>query len=168
MCDWRSRFSTKPVEVNGVTTRVVEEKEWSSGQVIEEARNFFAICEKTKDVFYFGEDVDMYQGGRLVDHSGTWLAGENGARAGLIMPGQPKVGMKYYQEIAPRVAVDRAKIISVNDTIKTSAGTLSQCLTTQEGTVLNPFEREFKTYAPGIGLVRDHNLLLVKYGFVPQ
>ena len=154
-------------QVNGVLTRVVEEKECSSGQVIEVARNFFAICEKTKDVFYFGEEVDMYQGGKLVSHTGAWLAGENGARAGLIMPGQPKVGLKYYQEIAPGVAMDRAEIISLDDTLLIPAGTFSQCLRAQEGTALNPLEREFKVYAPGIGLVQDANLLLTQYGFAP-
>ena len=153
--------------VNGITTRVVEEKEWSNGQVIEVARNFFAICERTKDVFYFGEEVDMYQGGRLINHSGAWLAGENGARAGLIMPGQPKVGMKYYQEIAPHVAMDRAEIISVDDVLKTPAGSFSNCMKTKEGTALNLLEQEFKSYAPGIGLVQDANLLVTKYGFMP-
>ena len=154
-------------QVNGVLTRVVEEKEWSGGQVTEVARNFFAMCEKTKDVFYFGEEVDMYQGGRLVNHSGAWLAGENGARAGLIMSGQPQVGMKYYQELAPGVAMDRAEIIRADGTCKTPAGTFSQCLTTQEGTALNPLEREFKSYAPGIGLVQDASLLLTQCGFAP-
>ena len=153
--------------VNGVTTRVVEEKEWSNGQIIEVAINFFAICEKTQDVFYFGEEVDNYQGGQLINHSGAWLAGQNGARAGLIMPGQPKVGMRYYQEIAPGVAMDRAEILSLDDRLLTPAGTFSKCLKTQEGTALNPLEREFKVYAPGIGLIQDANLLLTRYGSVP-
>ena len=45
------------------------------------------------------------------NHKGAWLADKNdknGAKAGLMMPGKPKVGMKYYQEIAPGVAMDRA------------------------------------------------------------
>jgi hypothetical protein len=104
----------------------------------------------------------------LVNHSGAWLAGENGARAGLIMSGQPQVGMKYYQELAPGVAMDRAEIIRADGACKTPAGTFSQCLTTQEGTALNPLEREFKSYAPGIGLVQDASLFLTQYGFAPN
>lgn len=155
-------------EVDGVTTRVVEEKEWKRGKLIEISRNFFAICEETGDVFCFGEDVDMYQGGVLASHSGAWLAGDNGARAGMIMPGMPKVGMKYYQAIAPRVAMDRAEIVSLDDTLETPAGTFPDCLRTMEGTALNPLEREYKTYAPGIGLIQDANLLLTEYGFVER
>jgi hypothetical protein len=86
--------------VEGVTTRIVEEREWKGGKLYEVARNFFAICPRTKDVFYFGEEVDFYKDDKITGHEGTWLAGKNGARAGLIMPGEPKVGMRYYQEIA--------------------------------------------------------------------
>jgi hypothetical protein len=150
-------------EVDGVETRVVEEREWRDGELIEVSRNFFAMCESTKDVFYFGEEVDMYQGGQLTSHSGAWLAGENGAKAGLMMPGQPRVGMKYYQEIAPGVAMDRAEIVSLDDTLETPADTFSKCLKTKEGTALNPLEQEFKVYAPGIGLIQDANLLLTEY-----
>jgi hypothetical protein len=55
-----------------------------------------------------------------VSHEGAWLAGQNGAKAGMIMPGKVVVGLKYYQEIAPGVAEDRAEIVSVNDTLYTS------------------------------------------------
>ncbi|NIP26294.1 hypothetical protein GWN28_04800 [candidate division KSB1 bacterium] len=154
--------------VNGVTTRVVEEREWKNGELIEVSRNFFAIDEKTKDIFYFGEEVDDYKRGKVVSHKGEWLAGENGARTGLIMPGEPKMRMRYYQEIAPNVAMDRAKVISLDETFETPAGTFSQCLKTFESTPLNVFEREYKTYAPGIGLIQDERLLLIKYGFTEQ
>jgi hypothetical protein len=150
-------------EVDGVLTRVVEEREWRDGELIEVSRNFFAMCASTEDVFYFGEEVDMYEGGQLASHSGAWLAGENGARAGLMMPGQPEVGMKYYQEIAPGVAMDRAEIVSLDDTLETPADTFSGCLKTKEGTALNPLEQEFKVYAPGIGLIQDASLLLTEY-----
>jgi hypothetical protein len=153
-------------KVNGVVTRVLEEKEWKNGKLIEVSRNFFAMCEKTKDVFYFGEEVDMYKGGKIISHDGAWLAGENGARPGLIMPGNPDVGMKYYQEIAPSVAMDRAEIISLDDTLKTPAGSFSKCLKTEESTALDPEEKDAKIYAPGIGLIQDENLFLTKYGFV--
>lgn len=153
-------------EVDGVLTRVVEEREWRGSEVIEVSRNFFAICESTDDVFYFGEEVDMYQGGQLASHSGAWLAGENGARAGLMMPGEPRVGMRYYQEIAPGVAMDRAEIVSLDDVLETPAGKFSNCLKNREGTALNPLEQEYKVYAPDIGLIQDANLLLTAYGFV--
>lgn len=152
-------------EVDGITTRVVEEREWRNDQLKEVSRNFFAICEDTKDVFYFGEEVDMYKNGQVANHKGAWLAGENGAKAGLIMPGEPKKGMKYYQEVAKGVAMDRAEVISLDESIDTPAGQLTKCLKTKEGSALNFFEREYKTYAPGIGLIQDGGLLLTSHGF---
>lgn len=149
-----------------VATRVVEEREWKDDELIEVSRNFFAICPTTKDVFYFGEEVDDYNDGQLTGHSGAWLAGEKGAKAGLIMPGSPTVGMKYYQEVAPDVALDRAEIVSLDETLDTPAGAFSNSLKTQEGTALNPNEKEFKTYAPGIGLSQEEALLLIDYGFI--
>lgn len=154
------------IEIDGTLTRVIEEREWRNEELIEVSRNFFAICDETKDVFYYGEDVEMYSGRVLASHSGAWRAGLDNARAGLIMPGKPVVGMKYYQEVAPGVAMDRAEVLSVDDTINTPAGDFPNVLLTKEGTALNLLEREFKTYAPGIGLIQDQNLLLTRYGFV--
>lgn len=155
-------------EVDGIMTRVVEEREWKNDELKEVSRNFFAICETTGDVFYFGEEVDMYKNGKVVNHKGAWLAGENGAKPGLIMPGDPKIGMKYYQEVAKGVAMDRAEIVNLDDKLETPAGLFSKCLKTKEGTALNYFEKEYKTYAPGIGLIQDQNLLLTNHGFIAK
>ena len=154
--------------ISGVTTRVVEEREWRNDALIEVSRNFFALCEETNDAFYFGEEVDDYRGGEIVGHGGAWLAGSDGASAGLIMSGDPQVGMKYYQEIAPSVALDRAEVMSLDETLETPAGLFVDCLRTHEGTALNLNESEFKTYAPGIGLIREQSLLLIEYGFDPS
>ena len=151
--------------VDGVETRVVEEREWKNEELIETSRNFFAVCEETNDVFYFGEDVEMFSSGILTSHTGEWRAGVDNAKAGLIMPGTPDIGMKYYQEIAPDVAMDRAEILSNEDTLETPAGTFENVVRTQEGTALNLLEKGFKAYAPGIGLIQDANILLTDYGF---
>ncbi len=153
------------LEVDGIMTRIVEEREWSYNQLIEVSRNFFAICKETKDVFYFGEEVDDYRNGKIIGHGGAWQADKSNNKPGLIMSGAPKVGMKYYQEIAPGIAMDRAEILSLNEKIKTPAGTFSYCLMTLEGSALKVWEKEFKIYANGIGLLKDGNMLLVKYGF---
>jgi len=150
--------------VDGVVTRVVEEKEWKDGNLHEIARNYFAICEQTKDVFYFGEDVDFYENGKVVKHDGSWLAGDKN-KPGLIMPGAPKLSMKYYQELAPGVAMDRAEIVSLKETCKTPAGTFAQCMKVKEGSAIDLTASEHKYYAPGVGLVRDQDLQLTKYGF---
>src|ERR1044071_320028 len=152
-------------KVDGVETRVVEEREWKNGELYEVSRNYFAIDEQTKDVFYFGEEVAFYEKGTVTKNDGSWLAGDQGNKAGLMMPGAPKPRMRYYQEQAPGVAMDRAEIVSLTETCKTPAGTFQRCLKVKETSALNR-ESEYKYYAPGIGLVRDEDLRLVKFGFI--
>lgn len=65
--------------VNGTETRVLEERHTEDGELVETSRNYFAVCRPTNHIFYFGEDVDMYEGGKIVNHSGAWLAGVDGA-----------------------------------------------------------------------------------------
>jgi len=153
-------------EVNGTQTRVIEERESVGGELVEISRNFFATCEETNNVFYFGEEVDIYENGMIVDHEGAWLAGEGTNRAGIIMPGTILLGARYYQEIAPSVALDRAEIIDTGQVIQTPSGDFSDTLITRETTELEPDEVELKYYASGIGLVQEEDLKLEHYGFV--
>ena len=63
--------------VDGVETRIVEERETKGGQPVEVSRNYFAISKRTNSVFYFGEDVDDYKDGKVAGHGGSWLAGKD-------------------------------------------------------------------------------------------
>jgi len=155
-------------KIGGTETRVVEEREEKNGRLVEVSRNFFAIDKVTGDVFYFGEDVDIYKDGKIAGHSGAWRAGEKNFKAGIMIPGNLSIGLKYYQEIAPGEAMDRAEIVSVSETLKTPAGTFTNCLKTEETSGLNPSDKGCKTYAPGIGLIQDEDLLLTKYGFIEK
>lgn len=150
--------------VDGVETRVVEERETNKGQLVEVSRNYYAMSRKTNDVFYFGEDVDMYKNGRITSHEGSWMAGAKSAKAGLMMPAQPVLRMRYHQEVAPGLAMDRAEIVSLTATVTGGAGPWQNCVKTEETTPLEPLTREYKYYAPGIGLVQDGDVKLVKFG----
>jgi Peptidase propeptide and YPEB domain len=154
---------TKPV--NGVETRVVEEREVAGGKLSEVSRNYLAIGADSRSIYYFGEDVDAYNHAGKIVHEGSWTAGRCGAKRGVLMPGRIVIGERYYQEKAPKLAMDRAENVSNNTSVKTPAGTLKHCLKVKETTPLEA-GAEYKFYAPGIGLVRDGNLKLVKYGFV--
>ncbi len=151
--------------VAGVTTRILVETEFEDGEIVEVSRNFFAICEETNSVFYFGEEVDDYEDGEVVSHEGSWLAGEDGAFAGIAMPGTVLLGSRYHQEIAPGVAMDRAEIVSMDETLETPAGNFEDVLAILETTPLEPDASEIKYYAAGVGLLQDEDLKLEEYGF---
>jgi hypothetical protein len=147
--------------VDGVTTRVVEERETEGGKLAEVSRNYFAIDKATGDVYYFGEDVDEYKNGKVTGHGGAWLSGVNGATFGLIVPGAPRVGDRYYQESAPKIAMDRAEVVATDAEIRVPAGTFKNCLRTRETSAIEPGSED-KYYAPGVGLIKDADFVLVK------
>jgi len=152
--------------VGNIETRVVEENESENGMTKEISRNFLAFCKETGSICYFGEEVDIYKDGKIVKHEGAWLAGgEN--RPGILMPGQILLGARYYQEMAPGIAMDRAEILSMDETMQTPAGTFTGVLKVKETTALNATEKEYKYHAPGIGLLKDENLLLTRFGYRP-
>lgn len=154
--------------VDGVRTRVVEERETRGGVPIEISRNYFAASKRTHNVYYFGEDVDVYRDGALASHEGSWRAGVDGARYGLAMPGDAQPGARFYQELAPGMALDRSEIRSAVASIQTPAGVFERCLDVEESSPLEPGALESKIYAPDIGLVQDEGLLLCEYGFATE
>ncbi len=147
--------------VDGVTTGVLEEREEKEGQLIEVSRNFFATDRNTAAVYYFGEDVDNYKDGKIINHESAWRAGEQGARFGLMIPARPKVGEKFYQEIAPKVALDRVEVVSVDEMVKTPAGTFHHCVHLRETTPLEAGVSH-KYYAPGVGMIKDDEFELAE------
>jgi RNA polymerase sigma factor (sigma-70 family) len=147
--------------IDGVETRAVEKRESDGTQLSEISRSYFAIDKQSSDVYCFGEEVDAYKGGKIVDHRGSWVAGVNGASFGLMVPGAPKPGQRFYEELAPGVAMDRCQIVSSSEVIQTPAGMFSQCLRTAETSPLDSSVGH-KWYAPGVGLVKDDEFELVK------
>jgi len=147
--------------VDGVTTRVVEERETEGGALAEVSRNFFAIDRTTGDIYYFGEDVDEYRNGKVIGHEGAWLSGVNGARFGLMMPGTLKAGDRYYQEHAPKVAMDRAEVMSLTTAMKVAAGAFTNCLRVRESSAIEGGSED-KWYASGVGLIKDADFELTR------
>jgi hypothetical protein len=150
--------------IDGVETRVVEDREMKNGKLVELTRDYYAIDSATNDIYYFGEDVDVYKNGKIAGHGGAWLSGVNGAKFGLMMPGKPKTGQRFFQEIAPGVGMDRAEIVSVDGKVSTPAGAFEKCVHVMETSPLGKSLIDHKWYAPGVGQVKDEKLLLVQYG----
>jgi len=160
-------------KVDGVKTRVVEElafeKDGNELIPIERSLNFYAICEQTGSVFYFGEDsMELDENGNVIATTGSWLAGTNGARPGIIMPGTILVGGGYYEEIAPSdSALDKARIKDITE--ECEAGKFNfdkQCVETFNTSDCDPAAAEEKVYTAGIGNVKDDDLEITKFRFV--
>ncbi len=143
-------------EVAGITARVVEEREWENGNLIEVSQNYFVQAPEGT-VCYFGEDVDEYEDGEIVGHAGSWLAGVGQNIPGIIMPADPKEGQTYQIEYAPSVAMDKARHVSIEQSYTTPAGTFENVLLVEET------PKSTKRYALDVGLIYDDGAVLIKY-----
>ena len=150
-------------ELAVAVARVVEEREWTEGELSQVSRNYYACSELSGNIYYLGEDVDHYQNGRVIGHEDSWLAGRNGAMPGLLMPQLFLLGARYQMEQAPGVSMDRGENLRMGFRRHTPAGTFRRCIMVRETTPLEPDEETIKIYAPGIGMIVDDRLKLVAY-----
>jgi len=145
------------VVVNGVECIAVQEYEMLDGQLSEISTNWIAQ-HKSGDVWYFGEVSRIYEDGFLDSLGGSWRAGKDGAKPGIIMLGAPVNGRMYRQELLMNVAEDSAWVVAQNATVTGPTGTYYNCVKTEEISPLEPEDDVQKAYAPGVGLVVEVDL----------
>ena len=146
-----------PVIAN-VQTFIQRDSEFEDGLLVEETFDYFAQ-DTLGNVWYLGEDVTNFEyddDGNLIgtNTEGAWRAGVNGALPGFIMPAELTIGFNYFQEFAAAdEALDQGTIFDFIDVLTLEFGTFEDVLRILETTELEPDAREFKYYAPGVGLI---------------
>ncbi|MHA7224226.1 hypothetical protein ACX80S_18245 [Arthrobacter sp. RHLT1-20] len=136
--------------IEGVETVVYLDKEYKNGQLVEETRDYLAQ-HKNGDVWYFGEDVDNYWNGMLLNHSGSFLHAKDGAKAGIWMKAEQRVGDSYRQEYYVGHAEDIRDTVATDETVSTKSGTYSDCVKVYDWTPLEKNAREYKYHCPQVG-----------------
>jgi hypothetical protein len=137
-------------KIMGVECVVVDDRAWEGGKLIEKTYDWYAQ-DKEGTVWYFGEDTKEYEEGKVTSTKGSWEAGVDGAKPGIIMPAHPKVGQSYHQEYYPGEAMDLARVLSSNASITVPYGSFDEVLETKEWTPLEPGFYEKKYYVGGVG-----------------
>lgn len=135
------------------TTVVLDTVRDDKGELIERTLDWFAQ-DKAGNVWYLGEASRDYENGQVVSTKGSWEAGRNGAKPGIVMLAKPKVGQSYRQECAPPDALDAAQVVALDAKAKTPYDDFDRVLKTREWTPLEPGVVENKFYARCLGLVR--------------
>ena len=140
-------------EILGVTCVVVKDTVTSNGALVEQTTDWYAQS-SNGDVWYFGEDTAEYENGVVSSTHGTWEAGVDGAQAGVVMTGDPKIGDSYRQEYRPGEAEDKGEVLRFDPSLEVPAGRYENVLVTLDSDPLNPSKNDNKWYAPGIGLAK--------------
>ena len=141
----------------GVDTRVVKDVVRVDGALAELTFDWYAQ-DRAGNVWYFGENTAEYENGEVVSREGSWKAGVDGARAGIIMNATPRVTDSYRQEFAPGEAEDMYWVVNRGEKRTVPFGTFDQVVRTLEWTRLEPNIVVQKHYAPGIGLIAERAL----------
>jgi len=144
-------------EILGVTCRVVTDVVEEDGEVKEDTKDWFAQ-DNEGNVWYFGEISKELEDGELVSIDGSWTAGVEGAKPGIIMYANPAVGDIYRQEFLLGDAEDWAKVenLTAEESVP-AADCEEECLQTEEGTPLEPDVVENKYYKLDVGLILEVN-----------
>ena len=155
-------------EILGVATTTLLDEAFEDGVLVERTFDYYA-ADNQGNIWYFGEDVTNFRyddAGKLTgtdDHS-AWRAGVNGALPGISVSGDLTVGLTLFQEHAPAdEAMDYSEILAVDLEITGPAGTFRNVMKTYEASTVEADLREYKYYAPGVGMIRADEELSETY-----
>lgn len=178
--------------IQEITCRVINDTVFEScdGEpcdLIEDTDDWYAI-QNAGDVYYCGEeskdfeytDGDMPREAELVEIGGSFKAGRDGDKMGIIFKAFPMVGDVYRQEWSLNNAEDWAKVLSTSygtgdgfDADTEDPASLdylvpedladyfcgnNECIVTKDGNSLEPDAIERKYHAPGVGVFMEIDL----------
>jgi hypothetical protein len=141
--------------IDGVETVVGWDRDYADGALVE-AEILFSAQDNGGNVWHLGEYPEEYEEGKLVKTPG-WIAGVEGARAGVFMRADPRLGSRdHSQGYAPPPInwADRARVYKVGQTTCVPAGCYNDVLVMEEFQNDKPEAFQLKYYVEGIGSVR--------------
>jgi hypothetical protein len=158
---------TRTFQLDGssVACHILQETEFEGGVLSEISLNYFAQADDG-GVYYFGETVDSYEDGVIVDHEGSWLVGgptdpsdppetATATTPGLFMPADPQVGDSFKPEDLYPIVDETGTVEHTGRIVTVPAGRFEDCIEVVETTQLGD-PPETKWYAPGVGVIRGH------------
>ncbi len=147
--------TSRTARIDGVTTRVVEDRLYLDNVLEERTRDYYAQ-DRCGNVWYFGEDTAVLdEHGKVVSTAGSFRAGVSGAQPGVYMTANPAVGTEYRQEWSAGQAEDQFRALQTSTSIAVPAGSFAHALLTEETTALEPTVVDNKYFVRGIGQVKE-------------
>ena len=150
------RVTRRTKVIEGVRATVIDDSlHRADGSIAEQTVDWYAADDRG-NVWYLGEQTATYdERGNVLSRDGSWLAGRDGATAGIIMPADPRPTLAYRQELRRGHAEDQAWIVQNDATTTVPYGNLNKVVRSFEWTRLEPDVVSVKLYAPGLGVVHE-------------
>jgi len=141
--------------IQGVRSTAVADRLYLAGRLEERTTDWYAQ-DRRGNVWYFGEATgELDRAGHVTSTEGSWLAGRNGAKAGIYMTARPTVGQSRLQEYYKGHAEDHFAVVSLRARVSVPYTTSNRALLTKEWTPLEPGTLDHKYYVRGIGNVKE-------------
>jgi hypothetical protein len=141
-------------QILGISCTVVHDRVYENGRLIEDTYDWYAQ-DKAGNVWYMGEDSREMDGDKIIGYEGSWEAGVDGAKPGIIMWADPFPGMPYRQEYYFDEAEDWGQVVEILPSLNIGGTTYQNVVKTKEWTPLEKDYIENKYYAPGVGLIKE-------------
>ncbi len=141
--------------IAGVRALVIWERDFTAGKLSEPEIAFFAQ-DNAGNVWLVGEYPEEYEDGKF-DKAPAWISGQGGARAGIAMKAEQRLGApSYAQGFAPPPVDfdDRARVYKMNQQTCVPVDCYENVLVTEEFNPSEPGAYQLKYYAPDVGNVR--------------
>jgi hypothetical protein len=127
----------------------------SGGKPVERTHDWY-VQDADGNVWYYGEATATYDAkGHVVSRKGSWLAGVNGAKPGIFMPGNPRIGVTHRQEYDRGRAEDMFTVAGLGTQVKVPYGSYTNALLTVEYTPIEPGSVDFKYYVRNVGVIYE-------------
>ena len=131
------------------------------GDVIEDTFDWYAQ-DNRGNVWYFGEISLEFEDGELVSIDGSWTAGVDGAKPGIIMHASPDPTNEnqpnlYRQEFFLGDAEDVGEVKELGGSVDVLGTVYPSHVIIEDTTPLEPDVSEDKYYAEGLGLYKEVN-----------
>jgi hypothetical protein len=144
--------------IDGIRCTTVSDSLYLSGKLEERTTDWYAQ-DTAGNVWYFGEETaELDAHGGVKSTAGTWRAGFHGAKAGIYMPANPRVGESGRQEYYKGQAEDHYRVKSLSARVHTPGASSAHALLTEEWTPLEPGVLDHKYYVRGIGTVLEQTV----------
>jgi hypothetical protein len=135
--------------IAGTPCVVVDDRLFVGGHLAERTADWYSQ-DRFGNVWYFGEaTAELDARGRVTTTEGSWQAGVDGARAGILMPAHPRVGQTGRQEFFKGQAEDHFRVVGLFE---------GKALLTEEWTPLEPGVLDHKLYVRGVGTVLERTV----------
>ena len=142
-------------KIEGVPCVAVRDRLYMRGRLEERTTDWYSQ-DSHGNVWYLGENTaELNARGHVTSTEGTWKAGVGGAKAGIYIPGHPRLGQTALQEFLKGHAEDHFRIIGLFGTVAPPGN--ANTLLTKEWTPLEPGVVDHKMYVRGIGTVLEQS-----------